>query len=149
MRKRINKQEAATLLRTIRDKLLAQGKPARSDDDGTGCRYRLPVDESTVLKCAVGVLIPVDAYDKGIEGATVTAALSRETERGILLHEVLLSALPNYRIDARLVQLLYKAQRIHDGIVVPWGDFKVAIERGFSEEAIRCMIENVWREVPR
>lgn len=50
--------------------ILAQGKQAIRNDRNT-CAYRVKKDDGTVLKCAVGMLIPDDKYELRLEGFTV------------------------------------------------------------------------------
>ena len=56
--------------------LVKQGRPARNED---GCVYRTVTPKGEVLKCAVGCLIPDEAYDKKIEGKRVYALLREHT----------------------------------------------------------------------
>lgn len=63
---------ARELFERVRSHLLRQGRRARPATGG-GCQYRveLAAEGGRVLRCAVGCLIPEDAYDPAIEGTSL------------------------------------------------------------------------------
>lgn len=69
-----------SIFRRVREHLLAQGRRAVSPT-GYGCRYRV-LDGDTVLRCAVGCLIPEEAYDPAVEGVGVLTLRPVSTAAG-------------------------------------------------------------------
>lgn len=60
----------------ISQSLVVQGRRSSHITSATGpveSRYRYELDDGTVLRCAIGMLIPDDVYDESIEGAAVAS----------------------------------------------------------------------------
>jgi hypothetical protein len=90
---------------TVARHLFTQGERAgigRDDDDSHGddfsCRYRAPGGAT----CAVGRLLPDDAYDPGMEGNSVDTICSAYADM-----------LPTWMLDHE--ELLMRLQHVHDG----------------------------------
>lgn len=81
------------------DHLRRQGKKARSASGR--CMYRTHSNEGTILKCAIGCLIPDDEYSSKMEGANVNKCMSYSPT----LYRLLVSS------D---VELAYVLQFVHD-----------------------------------
>lgn len=91
--------------------LLSQKQKAAIDDvyGNTRCRYRTPDG----LRCAVGCLIPDDAYDPSIEGFAVGDLLTSEVPTLCTLRRSLeAGGVPCH--DSGAVALLRELQTIHD-----------------------------------
>lgn len=67
--------------------LIQQGRPAT---DGAGCRYRVFQPDGTVLKCAIGCLIPDHVYTRSLEMTPLTGAKFREIT-GLCIHQMSLA----------------------------------------------------------
>jgi hypothetical protein len=89
--------EAQEIFDTVAKHLLKQGRRAVNPDIPEMCHYR----GANGTKCAVGVLIPDEAYDSMMEGRTVV---------GLLSH-------PEFKIPRWMwnnEQLLIELQNVHD-----------------------------------
>lgn len=67
------REQLISIFQRVSTHLLTQMRQARAaEDDGTEfCRYRMTLEDGTVLRCAVGCLIPDRAYDPLIEGISL------------------------------------------------------------------------------
>ena len=63
----------------VKAHLLKQGQ--RASIAGEGCMYRLVLEDGTVLKCAIGGLIPDDKYDPKWEGKAAWGLISKQSFR--------------------------------------------------------------------
>lgn len=99
--------------------VVQQGRPAiKCDGEGVAysCRYRLPLEDDTVLMCAVGCLIPDSAYSDTIEGVSVDAGDNMGPDPMLA---TLSAAFPDtppewLENDAPPRRLLRKLQKAHD-----------------------------------
>jgi len=94
----------------VRAHLLAQGRRATLGDTGR-CRYRVVEPDGTVLRCAVGCLVPEEEYVEGIEGCPAHDIAPFLTDAGVLPP---CAARPD--AHARRLTLLQRLQRVHDAV---------------------------------
>lgn len=97
--------------------LRQQGRPAFRDGDAERCAYR----NAEGLRCAVGCLIPEDAYDPIMEGHSIGTVMKAAESKGFqdFANEIM-----------RHAELLKRMQLVHD-MVHPesWEDkFKLIAE---------------------
>lgn len=60
-------QNHVDVITFVKDALLLQGEKSMTIDGGDRCLYRLIKDDGTVLKCALGFLIPNSRYKSLME----------------------------------------------------------------------------------
>lgn len=89
----------------VRDHLLRQGRRAVwFEMRWSPCQYRTVATDGTVLRCAIGCLIPEDRYDEMIEGATIESLTARlDPALGI-----------DPSTDPHILDMLIRLQGIHD-----------------------------------
>jgi hypothetical protein len=94
----------------IKAHLLAQGRKAERERAGTPeCRYRT----EDGLSCAVGCLIPKNAYDERMEGVPVRHVGQPPTVAAWMLRDALMAAGVDCD-DDEIKRLLVSMQSIHD-----------------------------------
>ena len=92
-------QNHVDVIEFVKDALLLQGEKSMTIDGGDRCLYRLVKDDGTVLKCALGFLIPnslyrsvmedspaeylFDKYPKAFESAIKRFKLENESEEDL------------------------------------------------------------------
>lgn len=91
---------------TVARHLLTQKKECRSDSSG-GCRYR-----HGYLRCAIGVLIPDDVYDKAIEGIPVNGFFGKYRHNVPAILKVYDWFKLTFTVEQRV--FLTELQNIHD-----------------------------------
>jgi hypothetical protein len=64
--KNLNESTAQEVFDFVVNHLLTQNKKAQQG--AGGCKYRLSLEDGSVLRCAAGCLIPDELYDERIEG---------------------------------------------------------------------------------
>lgn len=90
---------------TVARGLIAQGQKSIVPRTKT-CRYRCNLIDGTVLKCAVGMLIPDDRYDPSIETKGIRSLLAEGEIWSLNDHDVV---------------LLTDLQMAHDGVEEVYG----------------------------
>ena len=109
------------------DHLLTQNE--KSEEYTGRCKYRVFREDRPPLKCAVGILIPDDAYDTRIEGTVTT--LIDNIEYGCRGFEKLDKEIFNSDNE----EILRKLQKVHDNFdTIEWKQYLVDIANRYKLE---------------
>lgn len=109
----LNEYSLQDIFDKVATHLLTQNKKSQDYFDLTGklyCTYRNLLEDNTILKCAIGCLVPDDKYNESFEGKYVVSLIDYL----------------NLNIDTNKKDLLIHLQIVHDSRSVK--DWKVCLK---------------------